>query len=131
MSYQIEVSKETYERVAFAAKMADSSPGRVVEKLVADAYASAPSPAISNETGTGLPVHAVYEGHRVEGRFDTATSQITITSGNLTGQTFKTPSAAARAVVGDLNPRVSGARNGWSFWMLDDGSGSLQTVRNK
>jgi hypothetical protein len=34
-------------------------------------------------------------------------------------------------VVAHYKPDVSPSRNGWSFWVLDDGSGKfLQTIRH-
>lgn len=76
-------------------------------------------------------VYVDYEGHRTRGNYDRDTKRIDITSGPLAGQSFKTPTGAARAVVAYYKPDVNPNRNGWSFWLLDDGSGGLlQTIRH-
>ncbi|MGF7239465.1 MAG: hypothetical protein ACQSGP_31590 [Frankia sp.] len=82
------------------------------------------------ETPGKVIVYADYEGHRTHGHYDGSTTRIDITSGALAGRSFKTPTGAARAVVAHYKPGVSPNRNGWSFWVLDDGSGRfLQSIR--
>lgn len=76
-------------------------------------------------------VYVDYEGHRTRGSYDRDTKRIDITSGPLAGQSFKTPTGAARAVVAYYKLDVNPNRNGWSFWLLDDGSGGLlQSIRH-
>ncbi|GAA4197627.1 hypothetical protein [Microbispora amethystogenes] len=82
------------------------------------------------EVASGVAVYVDYEGHRTQGIYDRATTRIDIISGPLAGRSFKTPTGAARAVVAHYKPGVSPNRNGWAFWMLDDGSGRfLQSIR--
>lgn len=132
MTETIEVDEQTYRSLEFAARMSGCTAGDVVARLVAEA--SMPTPAKEEseqlEGARGAAVYADYEGHRTQGRYDPRTTRIDIMSGPLTGQSFKTPTGAARAVVAHYKPGVSPNRNGWSFWMLDDGSGRfLQSIR--
>ncbi|PRY02037.1 hypothetical protein [Allonocardiopsis opalescens] len=127
MPTTIEVDEQTYRSLEFAARMSGCTAGEVVARLVASA--SMPSAKTEEmehpETASGLPVYADYEGHRTQGRYDPSTSRIDITSGPLTGQSFKSPTGAARAVVTHYKPDVNPNRNGWTFWVLADGSGKL------
>lgn len=130
---EIEVDAATYRSLEFAARMSGCKAGEVVARLVAEA--SMPTPPRNTdseqpEKAGGVTVYADYEGHRTQGRYDPRTTRIDITSGPLAGRSFKTPTGAARAVVAHYKPSVSPHRNGWSFWMLDDGAGKfLQSIR--
>ncbi|MFJ3990239.1 hypothetical protein ACIPWY_16535 [Streptomyces sp. NPDC090032] len=57
-------------------------------------------------------VYVDYEGHRTRGSYDRDTKRIDITSGPLAGQSFKSPTGAARAVVAHYKPDVNPNRNG-------------------
>lgn len=132
MTATIELDDHTYRSLEFAARMANTTAGEVVARLVAQA--SLPNPHQSPATSGGSPdvtaVYADYDGHRTHGTYDRTTTRIDITSGPLAGRSFKTPTGAARAVVAYYKPGVNPNRNGWSFWILDDGSGrSLQSIR--
>ena len=131
MSPTIEVDEQTYRSIEFAARMGSTTAGEVVARLVRSA--SVPD-ATSKEDAEGeseVGVYVDYEGHRTRGSYDRDTKRIDITSGPLAGQSFKTPTGAARAVVAHYKPDVNPNRNGWSFWLLDDGSGGLlQTIRH-
>ncbi|MEV7321252.1 hypothetical protein [Streptomyces sp. NPDC093970] len=133
MTETIEVDPQTYRSLEFAARISGCTAGEVVARLVAEASMPAPSAKEGSEQpeeASGVTVHADYEGHRTQGRYDPRTKRIDITSGPLSGQSFKTPTGAARAVVAHYKPGVSPNRNGWSFWVLDDGSGKfLQSIR--
>jgi hypothetical protein len=133
MTETIEVDTQTYRSLEFAARISGCTAGEVVARLVAEASMPAPSAKEGSEQleeASGVRVYAGYEGHRTQGRYDPGTTRIDITSGPLSGQSFKTPTGAARAVVAHYKPGVSPNRNGWSFWMLDDGSGKfLQSIR--
>jgi len=131
MSTAIKVDERTYRSLEFAARMANTTVGQVVARLVDQASMPEPATAETSEGSSGIKVFADYGGHRTHGTFDLTTTRIDITSGQLAGRSFKTPTGAARAVVANYNPGVSPSRNGWSFWNLDDGSGrSLQSIRH-
>ncbi|MYV97575.1 hypothetical protein [Streptomyces sp. SID3343] len=133
MSEAIEVDAQTYRSLEFAARMSGCTAGEVVARLVVEA--SMPTPAAREKTelpesDNSVTVYADYEGRRTQGSYDPRTTRIDVTSGPLSGQSFKTPTGAARAVVAHYKPGVSPNRNGWSFWVLDDGSGKLlQSIR--
>ncbi len=133
MPTTVEVDEQTYRSLEFAARISGCTAGEVVARLVAEASMPAPSAeedSKQREESSGVTIYADYEGHRTQGRYDPRTTRIDITSGPLSGQSFKTPTGAARAVVAHYKPGVSPNRNGWSFWMLDDGSGKfLQSIR--
>lgn len=121
----IEVDENTMKALELAAHIAGTTPGGVVKRLVE--AASTPKP--SNGSAR-VDVVADYEGHRTRGKYDSTTHRVDITSGPLAGQSFKSPTGAARAIVHHYKPSVSSNRNGWSFWLLDDGSGEpLQSIR--
>jgi hypothetical protein len=129
----IEVDEQTYRSLEFAARISNITSGEVVARLVK--AASIPQTAAATPTTPGtrgkVAVYGDYEGHRTHGSYDRDTSRIDISSGPLAGQSFKTPTGAARAVVSHYKPDVSPNRNGWSFWVLDDGSGRfLQSIRH-
>lgn len=128
----VNVNDATYQALELAARMSNSTAGEVVARLVAQA--SMPSriePAAGQSVaGKTLPVYCQYAGHRTDGVYDLDTSRIDITSGALRGTSHKTPTAAARAVVAHHKPEVNPNRNGWIFWIIDDGSErQLQSAR--
>jgi hypothetical protein len=128
----IEVDDQTDRAIEFAARMANISKGEVVARLVERASVPALAPPAGDASGASdvINVHADYGGHRTQGTYDPVTTRIDITSGPLAGRSFKTPTGAARAVVAHYNPKVSPNRNGYTFWILSDGSGrSLQRIR--
>ncbi len=132
MASLIEVDDQTYRSLEFAARMAKTTTGEVVARLVAQASVPETTAAATDakSTSASVNVYADYDGHRTRGVFDPTTSRIDITSGSLAGRSFKTPTGAARAIVTHHNPGVNPNRNGWLFWMLDDGSGkTLKTIQ--
>ncbi|MGW2511307.1 hypothetical protein ACWC0A_18110 [Streptomyces scopuliridis] len=134
MGPTIDVDDQTFRSIEFAARMGNTTAGEVVARLVAAAsMPRSTSTAAGAEGATAerkVGVYVDYEGHRTSGRYDRDTKRIDIVSGPLAGKSFKTPTGAARAVVTLYKPEVNPNRNGWSFWLLDDGSGNfLQTIR--
>lgn len=128
----IPLDEETMRSVEFAAKIAGMTPGEVVARLVAQASIPAPPEPLRGDSSHTelLDVYSDYDGIRTHARFDPTTKRIEITAGPLVGRRFKTPSAAARAVVAQLKPGIDPNRNGWTFWRLDNGSGTkLQTMK--
>ncbi|MFF5339067.1 hypothetical protein [Streptomyces sp. NPDC013181] len=134
MGPAIEVDAQTYRSIEFAARMGNTTAGEVVARLVRAASTPSAAAAVTNrETAAGrkVDVFVDYEGHRTRGSYDRDTKRIDITSGPLAGQSFKSPTGAARAVVAHYKPDVNPNRNGWSFWVLDDDSGEfLQSIRH-
>jgi hypothetical protein len=108
--------------------MADVTEGEIVRRLIA---------ASSLETNEldpgqkGLAIYADYEGHRTRALYF-APARVQIADGPLKGESFRTPTGAARAVVRHYNPSVNDNRNGWGFWQIDNGGGPrawLQSIR--
>ena len=125
----IQVSDTTYRALELAARLTGMTPGGVIERLVAQSAQEPTAPAVASNP-EGVAVYADYNGERIKGVFDPVTTRIDITSGRVAGTKYKTPSAAARAVVESERPGVDSNRNGWTFWSLDDGSGrQLQAIR--
>jgi hypothetical protein len=129
----VEVDENTLRSLEFAARVAGTTPGRVVARLVETAskpWSNSGQPLEQSDVSTHLGVFADYQGHRTHGQYDRITGRIDIASGPLSGHSFKSPTGAARAVIRLYKPGINPNRNGWSFWMLDDGSGKpLQSIR--
>ncbi len=124
---QIEVSDETYRRLALLAAPWHTTVGDAVARLIADLITR----DANAEDRTTVAVHGVYAGTRVAATFDPATHVVTITSGPLAGRSFTTPSGARAAVVRLLNPSVSPVGNGWNFWIITDTGARLRTLRHR
>jgi hypothetical protein len=111
-----------------AARMADVTEGEIVRRLVA---ASSLEPKETDPSQKGVPIYADYEGHRTQALYF-APARVEIVDGPLKGESFRTPTGAARAVVRHYNPSVNDNRNGWGFWQIDNGGGPrvwLQSIR--
>jgi hypothetical protein len=122
----IEVDAETDRYLDFASRVARISKGEVVARLVAAEglpELDAAPPAV------GVLVHSDYAGYRTRARFVPGPARIEILDGPLAGKTFKSPTAAARAVVSHYRPTVSAHRNGWSFWTVSASGVPLQNLR--
>jgi hypothetical protein len=76
-----------------------------------------------------VAIHAVYDGRRIDAMFDPASERVDITSGDLAGRSYRTPSGAAVEVVRTSNRSVNPNRNGWSFWTVSETGELLQTLR--
>jgi hypothetical protein len=125
---QISIEAETFARLALAARMSAKSVAEIVRELVEDAARtddddaesverpSSSKPEVA-EVSAGRPIFVVYKKQRVEAEFDVATAAIRIKTGDLAGQEFESPSAAAIGVVSAINPsRQRPETNGWRFW---------------
>lgn len=130
---QIEVDDATDTYLAFAASIAGMTKGQVVARLVAQAQAAvAPGPADGGEEEpASVRVYADYAGHRTYASFTPGPGRIEITSGPLAGQSFRTPSQAAREIVKHYKPDVSPHRNGWGFFFVAATGAPLQTLRHR
>lgn len=125
----IEVDEDIKRTVTFAARMANISESAIIRRLIAAGTLMSDAPPAT--PGPDVAVYAVYEGHRVRARY-IEPARVEIIDGPLAGQSFKTPTGAARAVIRHYNPRVNDNRNGWDFWQIDDDSSvrrSLQSIR--
>lgn len=85
--------------------------------------------ALPDPDDDDVALHASYKGQHVTARLGKPTNSVTITSGPLDGKVFRTPSAAARAFVGLVDPTVSPHRNGWGFWVVTATGEPAQSVR--
>jgi hypothetical protein len=128
----IKVDTRTAQALDFAANIAGITPGEVVARLVKQNSLppSDDKTALTAPDGK-VPIHADYEGFRNNALFDPATERVDFVEGPLAGQSFKSPSGAAVAVVKHHNPDVDPNRNGWSFWTVSETGEWLQSLRNK
>jgi hypothetical protein len=128
----ITLPSSTHDRLRLvAAALGRSEAATVAELLDRLAGSGQASGENGEETRTEVPIHAKYEGKRIEALFDPDTGRVTITSGDLAGKACKSPSRAAIEVVTLLNPGVNPNRNGWSFWIVTATDESLQSIRRK
>lgn len=129
----IDIDDATDRYLAFAASIAGLTKGEVVARLVAQAQLESPPSSAdpSDEDPPAVRIYADYAGHRTYATFVPGPGRIEITSGPLSGRTFRTPSQAAREIVSHYNPDVSPHRNGWSFFLLASNGAPLQTLRHR
>lgn len=128
----INVDNQTFEAVDLASRMTGMSHAEVIAgliKQIKEIDATASIPSVDPGEDTSVEVHADYEGHRTTARFNQLTKRIDIVGGPLDGKSFKSPSSAARAVVGHYKPAVNPHRNGWAFWALTETGELLQVLR--
>jgi hypothetical protein len=128
MSNIISVDDGTFAQISLLARAWNVSPGEAVQRLIEDFQR--PAPTAQPTPGTDeVPVHALYGGVRVAGRYDPTTQALTITEGPALGH-YRSPSGAASAVLQALKPHVKPNRNGWSFWTVTKTGELLQTLRH-
>jgi len=125
---EIPVSPATEERIALLARAWRVSAGEAVQRLLDEFQRGQPAAKPVAASGH-VSVHAVYGGTRVEGRFDTTSQGLEITSGPLAGTAYRSPSGAAIAVVSLHNRSVNPNRNGWTFWIVSQSGERLKTLR--
>lgn len=135
----VSLGDPTFDRLALLARAWNTTPDGAVTRLLDEfqdggggSGRTAPLPPPSGPPGADfdtVPVHAVYDGVRVHGRYDAASGAIEIVGGKLDGKRYRTPSGAAIAVVRSLNRKVNPNRNGWSFWVIDSTGERLETLR--
>lgn len=126
----VDLDQATFEAIDTAARLTGMTHAGVIARLIQQTRVAAPAVNLVPVPDQTADIYADYEGHRTLARFDRQTNRVDILDGPLVGQSFKTPTGAARAVVGHYKPGVSPHRNGWSFWLLVDGSGALQSIRH-
>ncbi|GAA3599318.1 hypothetical protein GCM10022235_84000 [Kribbella ginsengisoli] len=127
----IPVGDRTGSEIELLARAWKVTEGEVVDRLLDEFRRDrTPGPAVSSG-GDSVPVHAVYREIRVEGAYNPASLALTITKGPGEGHKYRSPSAAAIAVVSALNPSVSPNRNGWGFWTVTSTGKRLQSIRDE
>jgi hypothetical protein len=127
----LDPSMPVYREIVLLATAWNTTAPEVVSRLVGHYYLTNAASVENTPTGddSGVAVHRVYAGRRVEGRYERATSSVTITSGPLAGQFFRSPSGASAAVVTALNPGVAPSRSGWTFWIVTATGKTLSSIR--
>lgn len=130
---RIELDDETHALIRFAARLLGVSESEVIARAIAgmsDDAADAAPPTSPRDAWEPVPIYAEYDGRRIEAEYVPATRRLIVKSEPLAGQTFKTPSAAARAVVAALNPaRVATHTNGWRFFRVAETHARLDSLR--
>ncbi|WP_328434806.1 hypothetical protein [Streptomyces sp. NBC_00425] len=132
--HAVSLDSATYTQITLLARAWGTSQGEAVSRLV-DHFQQAPtapppSAAATSASDKDVLVHALYGGKKIMGRFDPVSRSLTITDGPGAGH-YKTPSGAAAAVLQAVNPSVNPNRNGWSFWVVDETGGLLQSLRHQ
>jgi hypothetical protein len=120
------VTQRTYDRVTDLAHAWGISEDATVLRLL-DFWKGVSAGSADNEDE--VRVHAFYGGQRAAGLYHPSTGRIDITSGPASGANGLKPSPAAAKVVKAVNPGVSPARNGWTFWIVDGSGAPLQSLR--
>lgn len=129
----VALDRSTYDAIDLAARITGMSHSQVVARLVKQSKAApAMAEAAPGADHQAIDIYADYEGHRTTALFHQLTNRVDLIDGPLAGQSFKSPSSAARSVVSHYKPGVSPQRNGWTFWILRDGSDRfLQSIRTE
>ncbi|WP_370943971.1 DUF4357 domain-containing protein [Amycolatopsis sp. cg5] len=109
----VAVSPEGHKRIRLLARAWSISEGEVISRLLDQFQHGAPG---SEST---VEIFGIYQETRVEAVYHTASERVDVTTGELAGQSFKSPSGAACAVVAALNPDIAPNRNGWTFWFTE------------
>lgn len=124
----IDLKQHTHDRVHLLARAWEVDESTAIDRLVKHFLdgerTGTPSPEVEDE----VPIHAIYRGQRAEGVYNRKTRSITLTEGPV-HDTFAAPSPAAAAFVQEVNPGVSGNRNGWGFWIVTKTGETLQSIR--
>jgi hypothetical protein len=125
----IDIDTGTFRDLTLIANAAGITHGEAVALLV-DRFRRSTTPApAAGSSGTGVAVHATYQGQRIEGEFDPATASLTVTSAPLPGKWFRSPSGAAKAIVAAIKPGVTPNRSGYDFWFVTSTDRTLGSIR--
>ncbi|WP_191301436.1 hypothetical protein [Lentzea cavernae] len=124
----IDVGDSVHERVALLARVWDVSPSDVIRRLL-DEFVRSGGQASREHGDDEVPIHAMYEGQRIDAVYHTRTKRVDSGTGVLAGRSFKSPSDAAMAIVQALNPKVHPNRNGWTFWNITESDKTLATIK--
>ena len=124
---EIAVDSETYELLRVAANAAGVPISEIVRRAMAALRGEAPPP--EQDPWREVPVSVTYLGRRFDGLFVAATGRLVVTTGELAGRAFPSPSAAASAVIGVVNPSRDARTNGWRFWHVTENGDYLDVLR--
>lgn len=126
---RVDLDDETHALVRYGARLLNVTEAEFVARAVR-ALGDAGERPPDRDPWEPVDVFAEYEDRRVDGQYVPATKRLTVTSEPLAGTTFRSPSAAARGVVGALNPaRVATQTNGWRFWRVAATGQRLSVLR--
>ncbi|MFJ4624663.1 hypothetical protein [Streptomyces sp. NPDC088812] len=127
--YAVPLDRTTHTKLTLLADAWKTSPSEAVGRLI-EHFWDSPAAPVPPAPGSddGVAVHALYEGRRINGRFDPVSRSLTIPEGPGAGH-HRTPSGAASAVLHALKPGIRTNRNGWSFWTVDTTGDPLQSIR--
>lgn len=127
----IDLDERQHAHVRFAARLFGVTEGEIVARAVREFARAAPAPdRPGSDPSVPVAVTAEYEGQQVAGEYLPASRRLTVTSGPVAGQEFRSPSGAASAVVAALNPSRSAAQtNGWRFWHIAQTGERLEVLR--
>ena len=125
----VRVDSDVQKQLRLLGRAWNTSEGDALRRVL-DHYRSEPADSGTPESeSAGIPIHATYEGNRIEALFDPETHKIQILKGPRAGQSFRSPSGAAIEVVRALKPNVHPNRNGWGFWVVTETGHMLQSIR--
>lgn len=127
----IEVHTAAAAKIALLARAWNVTQAEAVDRLLGE-FESGPRSSSPTEPCPAhqlIPVHAEYQGVAARGHYDPLSGSLEITDGPTAGRTFRTPSAAAIAVVSAVNPSVNPNRNGWNFFTITATGQRLQHIR--
>jgi hypothetical protein len=111
----LEVADRTYRELELLAVAWHTTIAETVDRLIIMLAARA-TVGVTPEP-VAVPVHAYYEGRRIEATFDHETHVVTMTSGPLRGSAFASPVDAEDAVCAVLRPDTA-AEAGWTAWRI-------------
>lgn len=126
----IQVDSMTFRDLSLIAKAAGLTHSQAVAFLIEQFRRTSGSMDPTQAPSRGVPVHATYQGQRIEGMFDAETGGLTVTSAPLQGKWFRSPSGAAKAVVASLKPGVTPNRSGYDFWFVTSTGKTLASIRS-
>lgn len=128
------VDREVEQQLRLLARAWGSSTGEAVRRVLAAFGSVCCNPTDAHDGDAvrdAIPIHAGYQGIRIDAAFDAQTQGVKVLSGPLAGHTYKSPSGAAVAVVRTVNPAIHPNRNGWGFWLVSDTGAELESLRKR
>lgn len=125
---QVTLSKTVHDQVSLLSRAWGLTEGGAIERLLEEFQAGGAED--DRPAGIdGVPIHVLYQGSKTEAVFEPTTRRVTVMTGPLAGQSWKSPSGAAVAVVRKANPTIRAERNGWRFWVVTATGATLESLR--